>query len=299
MLARLSSIAGSDPKERAIFVGMLGAAFGLFPTAYVTLISNSLVLFGDFLRCLVEFVAIFVSWLILRRASRGDQQFYDYGFGKLEQLGSICVALAMLFTFFVLTFAAINRLLSPVVVENVGAGFVLSVLAVGANGALWLYNRHLGRGDASPLLGAQAQLFRAKTLASLVVVITLSATLLSPSGVLPGIIDPLGSLLLGAFLFYSAVMLLSSSMEDLLDRSVRESVRLRILRVLIANEKAYSGFCGIKTRRAGTRIFVELLLEFSGQLPFSQVAVASKKIETEVAEVLKGSEVVVHPVMNS
>jgi cation diffusion facilitator family transporter len=286
-----------DPKERAVFWGMCGSAFGLLPTAYVTFISNSLVLFGDFLRCVVEFLAIVVSYFILRRALRGERQFYDYGFGKLEQLGSVCVALAMLFTFFVLAALAINRLLTPVEVQNVGSGFALSLIAVLANGALWLHNRALAQADGSPILQAQAQLFRAKALASLVVVVTLGSSLISSSSTIPQILDPIGSLLLGAFLFYSAVLLLSSSMDDLLDRSVKEAIRLLILRVLIAHEEAYHGFRGIKTRRVGTKIFVEIMLEFAGSKPFGEVAEASRRIEAGVSGALGGSEVTVLPVL--
>lgn len=280
-------------RERALSIATLTTACSLIPTAYVTLASNSVVLLGDLLRCVVEFLSILLSWIIIRRVHRSDRTFYDYGFGKLEHLASMGVAFAMLTTFIIVTLTALQRILAPQTVEGGGAGFILAILSVAGNMFLWFQNQSLCRRSFSPVLESQSKLFRAKAVASLVVVASLGLTFVLPSSTWTPFFDPTGSLILAAFLLYSAVGLLSSSMNDLLDRSVGEALRLVTLTVLVKNESLYSGFHGFRTRRAGSKIFVEVFLEFAGHLTMREVGSATSKLRAALQENLAGSDVTV------
>lgn len=284
-------------KEGALLISVISTGLSLLPTLYVTVISNSLVLVGDLLRCVFEFVAVLLSWMVIRRVSRGDETFYDYGFGKLEQLGSLVVAFAMLGASAIVGFTASQRLLSPTPLENGMLGFILGVLSVLGNGAVTLYNRHLAAKDPSPILESQWKLFRAKAVASFVVVVSLGLGLSIPGSPVSLYADSIGSIVLSAFLLYSAYGLFSSSMSDLLDRSIEEALRLRLFRVLIEHESRYQGFHGIRARRVGRRIFVDVFLEFSEEMKLRDVGKEISIISETLTKVIPGSELSVIPVI--
>lgn len=285
----------SQHKELALRIALVSTFLSLIPTIYAAIHSNSIVLTSDLLRCGVEFVAIFLSWIILRRVLSGDKRYYDYGLGKLEQLASIVVASALFISFLVIVFIAINRIYHPVLVENVGFGLILALLSIIGNIWMWTHNRALARKELSPILESQWRLFRAKAAASSVVAVSLLLALAAPSLTWLQYVDPIGSLMLGGFLLYSAVGLFSSSLNDLLDRSVEEALRLVILRILVIHQAEYTGLSSIRSRRAGSKIFIDLALEFPGDFKFADVFKATEKIRHELIAAIPGSEVTITP----
>ena len=295
ILAVVSSMVGQHislkTKDGALLVSVLSTGCSLFPTAYVTIVSNSLVLVGDLLRCVFEFIAVLFAWLIIRFANREDHE----GLGKLEQLSSLVVASAMLAAAVAVGVAAWLRLEKPMPLENGGLGFVLALLAVFGNGAIMIYNRALSLRDPSPILTSQWKLFRAKAVASLVVVLSLGCSFWLPGASITLYSDSIGSIVLAAFLLYSSYSIISASRYDLLDSSIEEALRLRILRVIIEHEASYLGFHGIQTRRIGPRIQVDVILEFPGELQLNEVGRPISEIAERLCAAIPEHDVHVVP----
>ena len=95
MFLNLSALEHRLKKENLVLVALLSTLLSLLPTAYAAFISNSTTLLADLLRCLGEFFAIVASWVVLKKMSRNDTSRFNYGYGKLEQLGGIAVAAAL------------------------------------------------------------------------------------------------------------------------------------------------------------------------------------------------------------
>lgn len=283
----------SQRSERALLIGVITTSVSLLPTIYAAWISNSVVLLGDLLRCLVEYIAILLSWLIIRRVNRGDVSQFHYGFGKLEQISGLVVAFALFFASATVTFSGVSRMIHPQEVQNAAFGLGLSVLSVIGNLAVWLHYQKLGAASPSPILHSQSRLFRAKTFASGVVCVSLTLSMLNISQTLTIASDPVGSLFLAAFLFRSALDLMSSSMRDLVDCAIDEALQLAVLRILIKHDSLYDGLSQIRTRRSGIKLFIELFLEFSGDLPFKTVSERSMVIKASLLESLPNTDITV------
>ncbi len=79
-------------KQRSVFMSFLLGLIGLLMGVTVMVLSNSVTVFSDLLRNISLFIAVFVSWLAVRRVSKGVTPYYNYGYGKLENLSSLVVA---------------------------------------------------------------------------------------------------------------------------------------------------------------------------------------------------------------
>ncbi|RIL10490.1 MAG: hypothetical protein DCC75_04250 [Proteobacteria bacterium] len=295
-MSKLSSIAlSSADKQRAVLLAVITTGVSLIPTAYATLISNSVVLIGAFLRCFVEFGAIFISWIIMRQMSRADRSRFQYGLGKLEQAASIVVGFAMLLTCLILTALAIMRLYSPVPLQNPLPGLILAALSVAGNSFLAAYTRFASKKESSAVLEAQIRLFQAKAFACLIVCVSLGLEIVFPDSAWASYSDPAGSLILVIFLASCAMRILSASISDLLDRSIEEALQLKVLKVIVQHDLLYSGFHGLRTRRSGKRFFIEVFLSFAGDPPLSSVLDRIEKMKGGILEVLSDAEVSIVP----
>lgn len=282
-------------QDKALLIGVVTTFLSLLPTAYATFVSNSVILFSDFLRCLVEFSAIFLSWCIMRRVSETDQMRFSYGHGKLEEFSALTVGVALLISFVIVLLSAISRFLTPQPVENGVFGFILGGLSVAGNVYFWFKYGALAKSVSSPVISSQSRLFRAKTVASLVVFLSLLLSLYSHDSHLIFYADPIGAIFLAAFLLYSALGLLSASMRDLLDCSLEESLQLRILAALVRFEAGYAGLQSIRTRRGGSKIFIEIFLEFKPETSLQEAYMVISEIKQLLSNSISNGDITIIP----
>ena len=76
---------------------------------------------------------------------------------------------------------------------------------------------------------------------------------------------------------------------------VKESIQLAVLRELAARFAAYAQLQGIRTRRVGPKLFIDIFLEFAPQLPMHTVQECCDTVKRNLENALAGSEVWVVP----
>ncbi len=287
--------ARAHSRDRALAVSVVATFFSLIPTAYAAWLSNSIVLLADLIRCLIEFLAIFISWAVARRISLGVAAQYEFGAAKLERAASVMVGSAMMIAAATVLASAAWRLNDPRPVEGTLFGAVLGVLSVIGNGTLAVWYRSLSRLDGSSLLDSQARLFWAKFFAAVIVVLGLVPAGIPEYRAYMMYTDPIASMALAVFLLGSAGGLVLPGLRDLLDCSLDEQRKLQILGALIQHDGDYLGLRRIRTRQLGNRPYVELILEFHRDESLAQVTERMARIAQSIAARLPGAEVQVLP----
>ncbi len=285
----------ASERAKILRLAVVSTGFSLLPTIYAAYASNSVALLADLLRCTVEFLAILISWLVLQKISRTDRAEYNFGFGKLEQLASFNVGLAMLLTAAIALFSSINRFISPQAVQGEIFGLVLALLSVLGNAYMWWKNAVIQGREPNSLVQSQARLFRAKTVASVILLGSLTLSNFSAESWFALYADPLGSLFIACFLIYSAHAVLSHSMGDLVDRAVDEALQTAVLRVLVQNDSLYMGYVGMQSRQSGERREIDITLEFDPKMSIKDVTRAANEIRAKIVSVIPRAELRILP----
>lgn len=286
-----------EERERSIFVGFVLALCLLIPCVIAAYIAKSLTLAVDMFISLAEMLASLFSWIIIRRIARGRNHDFNYGVGKLENISGLAVAAVMLASFVVVVMEGIDRLRAPVAIVKAGVvvGFAITAFAAVSDTWLWIKNRRLARRQSTPLMEAQWRFFRSKSVCDYCVLASLSFTLLLGAHVWSGYVDTFFSFLLSGFLLWSAYMITADSMYDLLDRAVDESLQLEITRLLAVHFHAYDGLHGVRTRRSGAQIYIEVYLEFDGRRLMAEVQRAIDLLTADLEARIPSSHVSICP----
>jgi cation diffusion facilitator family transporter len=282
-------------KERSVFIGFLLGLFTIFPKIVAVLIANSITLLSDLLQTCSETLGSFFSWLTLRRVAKGKTFLYNYGYGKLENLSSMVIAGVMIISFAVIIYNAIERFRNPVTVHKVGLGLLIAIAAAGVNVVLWRRLYLIALAEHSPVMESQWRLYRAKTMTNLCVLVSLGLAVALRRYAWSVYIDPVGSVLLSFFLLYSAYRVVGMSMYDLLDRSLEESLQLIILKELTSYYDEYRQLHGIRSRRSGATVYVEIFLEFDQNRKMAEVHRVIDEMKTSLEREIKGSQVAIVP----
>jgi ferrous-iron efflux pump FieF len=285
----------AQARERSVFTGLLFGAVTLIPGLVAVILGHSTTLLADWLRSFSETFAILLSWLTLRKVTRGRRTDYDYGYGKLESLSSLIVAAAMTLSFAAIVFSAVSRIRQPEPVKQVGWGLLISTGAAVINVVLWRRNYRLAQQEQSPIMESQWRLFRAKAVVNVTVISALGLSVLLRRFTWSLYVDPIGSLIVAGFLLASAYQVASTSIYDLLDKALEESLQFVILQELAAHFDTYRCFHGVQSRRSGGDVYIELFLEFDGDLKMAEVQRRIDAIRSSLEARIQNSQVLVVP----
>ena len=288
-VSRKSSIAASG-----LISG--GAAGGL--ALFIAVTANSVALWADWAATILDLLAVFVAWWGLRKSevSRDDQ--FNYGFGRFESLTSMGMAALMIISFVSITAAAVVRFGHPVPVKGPGVliGIGLHVIFGFINVRLTVRSMRLERREPSPLITAQRRVFTVKAAGNMLMFSSLTIAYFAQDHLWASYADPVAATIIGLTLLASASKMFKFSVRDLLDCALEEESKLLIIRVLAHNFDRYEQIHEIRTRRAGSRVYVEIFLEFSQESRHGVIMETIRSLQKEIREAINCDEVLVVPV---
>jgi cation diffusion facilitator family transporter len=293
--AEKSRIDHSNEKERAVLTAVGLGVMVLIPDVIAVVLANSIMLLSDLLKSASETLATFLSWLALRRIRRGESFEYNYGQGKLENISSLAVAGSMLLSWLVVTMSAIERFRHPAPLGSIWLALLVTGASTLVNVRTWKHNRSIARHSPSPIIESQWRLYRAKSFANVCVLFSLSLGKAFRGQAWAASVDPAGAIVISGFLLFSAYRVVTDSIYDLLDRTLDESLQLVILAELAAWFHEYEALHGIRSRRSGGNIYIEIFMEFAPDRRMAEVQDVINQMKANLETKIQGSQVVIAP----
>ncbi|MBN2560051.1 MAG: cation diffusion facilitator family transporter [Phycisphaerae bacterium] len=282
-------------REAAVRQGMIMGFIDTLITLGAMVVTNSAVILADFCKTFLEFVAVFLSWCAIRRMARGSGGCFDYGLGKMENLTSLVVGTLMTLCLLIITGNAVRNILHPVHIAGIGVkiSMVAQVAYAFINSRVALRNRRAAQEGNSPLLEAQARLHFTRAVANVFILFSLVMSIALARYGWSRFIDPAASLVIAGSILMAALGIFSTSVGDLLDRTLEESDQLLILRELTKHFDDYEFLHGIRSRRAGTEVFVEILLEFDPEKKAGEIQAVADDLRREIEGKIRNSHVTI------
>jgi ferrous-iron efflux pump FieF len=284
-------------KEKAILTSLIVDFVLWIPDIAAAILSGSIVLFADAVKCANEILATFFAYLTIRKMARGGTGTYDYGMGKFETVTSVITGAVMLVSLILVLSVAIYRLILPehLVLEGAYLGIVLMVIGVSMNSWLWRKNYRLCLKDPSPIMDSQWRLFRTKAISDFAVLISLIASLAFSQYAWSLYIDPCASFFIVGVLLLSGYRVIVSSLPDLLDKTLDEELQMVIVQHLAAFFNDYNALHGVRSRRSGSNVYIEIFLEFDPEKPMGEVQATINRIKASLEKNIPKSSVSIIP----
>lgn len=293
-----SEVEGSYAQKQHTVLASLIVDFVLWiPDVAAAVLSGSIVLFADAVKCANEILATFFAYITIRKMAKGGVGKYDYGMGKMETTTSAITGGVMFISLLLVFFVAIYRIAMPEELVHEGAklGVILMVIGVGMNTWLWQKNYRLNKKEPSPIMDSQWRLFRTKAFSDFSVLAALIATFAFSHYGWSLYIDPVASFVIVGFLLTSGYRVISSSLPDLLDKTLDEELQLVIVRELAAFFDDYIALHDVRSRRSGNNVYIELHLEFDGDKKMCEVQDTVNRIKSSLEASIPRSSVSVVP----
>jgi cation diffusion facilitator family transporter len=265
-------------------VATLGLKFGAYG------LTGSVGLLSDAVESSVNLVAAFTALFALWYATQPVDRSHNYGHQKIELFASAIEGALILVAAGSIGWYAVARLIDPRPLESIGLGSVVTLVAAAINfGVARLLLRVAAQHD-SIVLAADGRHLMTDVWTSIGVVVGL--LLVRATGIER--LDPLVALLVAANIVRTGVGLVRTAFDGLMDRALPVSEVVAVRRAIEDELEPDTTYHALRTRRAGSRRFVDLHLLVPGRVSVAHGHDLANRIERAVATVLPGAETTVH-----
>jgi cation diffusion facilitator family transporter len=252
-------------RSRLIRVISIAIAVSLITISMKTgawLLTGSVGLLSDALESVVNLVAAVVGLGVILWSTRPPDEDHAYGHEKADYVSAGFEGALILLAAFTIAYAAIDRLLHPAGLTEVGIGLAISVVATLFNlGAARMLIR-TGREEGSMTLVADGRHLMTDVWTTAGVVIAVALVWLTGWKTL----DPIIALLVAGNIVRTGVSLVRDSMSGLMDKALPPAEIAAVNAVLAGYEDAGRvEFHALRTRKAGRRSFITVHILVPGE----------------------------------
>lgn len=256
------------------------------------LLTGSVGLLSDALESTVNLVAAVLALIALHVSARPADENHHYGHGKAEYFSAGAEGLMILVAAAAIIASAVQRLLDPRPLEELGVGLVITLLATAVNGVVGVLILRAGRRHRSITLVADGKHLLTDVWTSVGVVVGVG--LVALTGWLP--LDSLVAIAVGINIIWTGVRLMRHSVRGLMDHAMDASDEARLtdlLREFLSRHPDLS-FHAIQTRESGRERFVSMHVLMPGDWTIVRGHDLLEELEQSIREAFPGAHVHTH-----
>ncbi|MCA9881363.1 MAG: cation transporter [Anaerolineae bacterium] len=276
--------------QRYAWLSIMAAVLTIALKSGAYFVSGSVGLLSDAMESGVNLVAAVVTLLALMVAARPPDEQHNYGHDKAEYFSSGVEGTLILIAALGIAYAAVERLLNPRPLEQVGLGLVISVIASVVNLVVARILLNAGKQHDSIALEADAHHLMTDVWTSVGVVLAVFAVVLTGWVWL----DAFFALAVAANILWSGVKLLRRSMYGLMDSAFDTETLNQVTAILQTYETDGITWHGLRTRRSGARKFMSVHILVPGAWSVKRGHDLLEHIEADIRKLLPRIVIVTH-----
>jgi ferrous-iron efflux pump FieF len=276
--------------NRLVAIASISVALTLVVVKLITwLITGSIAILTSLVDSGIDLLASMITFISVRQAAQPPDRAHRYGHGKAEPLGAFAQAGFVGGSALILGSEAIQRLIWPQPISRGWLGVAVMVLAMALTAGLVLSQRAVVRRTGSVAIKADSLHYGSDFLMNLAVIAALVLIELTgwPAW------DPLFAFGIVAVLLYSAAGVARHALDMLMDRELPAGQRAHIRELALGHPSAH-GVHDLRTRRAGTDVFIELHLELDADLSLDQAHDITHEVEARIRKAFPDADIIVH-----
>lgn len=271
-------------RQKQIYkVTLVGGAVNVVLLAFkfiAGILGHSAAMIADAVHSLSDFVTDLIVLVFVHISGQPQDKSHDYGHGKYETLALTIIGIALIIVAVGIFSSGAQRIAAWIRGEELTAPGLLALWAALVSILLkeltYRYTIRKARQLDSPAMEANAWHHRSDALSSIGTAIGIGGAALL--GRRWAVLDPIASIIVGAFIVKVAVELILQGMRDLLEHSLPDDIEDEIMRIAQAEPDVIEPH-DLRTRRIGNRYAIELHILMSGDITLSKAHDHADSIE--------------------
>ncbi len=252
------------------------------------LLSGSVSVLASLVDSTMDVAASALNLLAVRYSLMPADTEHRFGHGKAESLAGLAQATFIAGSAAFLVLHAVERLLNPHALNDVGVALAVMTFSIVATAVLLAIQRHVIRRTHSSAIRADSLHYLSDLLTNASIIVALLLASRGWSG-----LDPLFGLGIAAYILYSAWHIGHDAFQTLMDRELPEADQQRIRDCALSHDEV-RGLHGLRTRQSGQTRIIQLHLELDDHLSFLQAHRIADEVEQELHALFPSTDVIIH-----
>lgn len=277
-----------NEKKRVALLSVLAAIFLTGFKMIIGILTGSLGILSEALHSTLDLIAAVITFFSVSISDKPADKEHNYGHGKVENFSALIETLLLLITCIWIIYEAVNRLVTGETEIKVNIwSYIVVITAIIIDVTRSRALSKVAKKHNSQALEADALHF--------------STDVWSSSVVLLGLIcanfgfffaDSIAALFVAILVVSVSLKLGKKSIDVLLDTAPQEKVHM--VEVLLSATPEVISYHDLKIRSAGANTFIKVNVHLQPDLSLKQVHEICDKIEIEIGNLIKRSEVYIH-----
>lgn len=275
-----------DREHRIYFVTLMGSVVNIVLLVFkfmAGILGGSAAMIADAVHSLSDFMTDIVVLLFVKISSKPEDKDHDYGHGKYETLATsligvalLCVGLYIFYSGAYRTWAAFKG--SPIEQPGIVALWA-ALFSIVMKEWTYRFTAKVGKEVQSQAVVANAWHHRSDALSSIGTAVGIGGAIFL--GEDWAVLDPIAAVVVSIFIIRTAAMLVSGSLDELLEKSLPDDEERQIEQI-VHSEPEVSGMHHLCTRRIGNRIAIEMHLRMPGEISLNESHAHATNIERKL-----------------
>jgi len=245
----------------------------------------------------VDLLAALIAWFAVRTSDKPADEEHPYGHGKIENVSGTVEAVLIFFAAAWIIFEAVKKFSNPEPIKEGWIGVGVMGFSAAVNLAVSARLFKVGKLTDSIALQADGWHLRTDVYTSMGVLVGLAIIMVGKL-VAPDVnlawVDPVAAIAVALLIIKAAWDLTKQSFRDILDAGLPLHEIKVISDVMDSHKDKLFGYHDLRTRKAGSKRFVELHLEIHPDVTVSESHAVSEEVRASIEAQLPGVSVHIH-----
>jgi cation diffusion facilitator family transporter len=266
----------------AILLALLKTIFGV--------ISGSLAVIASAVDSILDIISSSINYYAIKKAEAPPDENHPFGHGKFESLAAFIQSIIIMISGGFILYKSYLKIIHNSSVSNLSQGIYIMLFSIIITLFLVIYLNKTAKTENSNVLKADALHYEIDLFTNIGVL----ASLIIIKYTNFHYIDPLVSVIISLYIIFEAVKLAVEVSKDLLDAEIDSETKQQIIDILNDFDEFHLDFHNFRTRKAGSKMFVDFHLTLCQNLPLRDAHKICEKIENSIKNKIKDVDVIIH-----
>jgi cation diffusion facilitator family transporter len=278
-------------KQRAAAISILSNSLLIALKVAAGAVTGSIAILTEAAHSGIDLIASIVAYFSVRKADEPADESHPYGHQKVENLAAAIEGMLILVGAGIIVYESVRRLTEGAEIESLGIGIAVIGFSAVANFGVSSYLYRQARVTDSPALEGDAAHLRTDAFTSLGVLVALLLVEVTGANEL----DAITALVVAVAIVVAGLRILTRSSRVLVDEALPPD-ELDAVRDAIDRHGAPEilGFHKLRARRAGSRRYVDLHVQFRDGTTLQRAHAISHELQGAIRGRLRGADVLIH-----
>ncbi len=256
----------------------------------VGIISGSVSIISEAIHSFMDLLASVIAYFSVRISDKPADDRHPYGHGKFENVSGVAEAMLIFIAAGWIIYEAVNKILAPSAVENIGIGFGVMIISGIVN--FFISNRLYSVAKKTGSIALEADALHLKTDVYTSFGVAIGLALLWITGI--HMLDPIIAIFVALLILKESFTLFIKAYAPLLDSTLPQEDVDKIVQIIQNHCSDSMSFHNFRTRKAGNYRYVDFHLTLDGNISVKEAHAICDRIENDINSEFEQIEVNIH-----